>query len=96
MTSDPRRNRRMHPNLPFRPAIGSDFELEDAVVVDARTRAFVARELAFATSAAIAVTGLQGLITGDTTAISTVWAVTGPIVGALVSYYFGAHRKGFS
>jgi predicted membrane protein len=56
----------------------------------------VARALAFATSAAIAVTGLQGLITGDTTAISTVWAVTGPIVGALVSYYFGAHRKGFS
>lgn len=24
MTSEPRRNRRMHPNLPFRPAIGSD------------------------------------------------------------------------
>jgi len=42
---------------------------------------------------AIGTTGAYGLATGRYVAIEVVWAVAGPLVGAVVAYYFGVHRR---
>ncbi len=76
---------------PFQPAIGRDFgSVED---VEARTRGFLARLLASAAAAALAVTGAKSLTEGNYTAVIGCWAIAGPIVGALITYYFGHRRK---
>jgi hypothetical protein len=45
------------------------------------------------TVSVVAVTGGYGLITGNYMAVITVWAIAGPIVGAIVSHYFGPQRN---
>jgi uncharacterized protein YqgC (DUF456 family) len=41
---------------------------------------------------AAAVAGIYGLVTGNFTPVAAVWAVAGPIIGAVVAYYFGPQR----
>lgn len=76
---------------PFQPAIGRDFGAIDEV--EARTRGYLARLIASAAAAALAVTGAKSLTEGNYAAVIGCWAVAGPIVGALVTYYFGHRRK---
>ena len=79
---------RMH--KPFQPAPGRDFgSIEET---DAKTRDFLARFLATAAGTAVLVTGVHSLVTGDYATVVAVWAVVGPLVGALVTYYFGLKR----
>jgi hypothetical protein len=75
---------------PFQPAIGTDFGRVEEV--EARTRGFLERVFAVATIATLAVTGGFGFLTGNYMAVMAVWAVVGPFIGAMVSYYFGPQR----
>ncbi|PPQ25746.1 hypothetical protein [Rhodopila globiformis] len=77
----------------FRPRIGRDFELEEAHVIDARTRGFLSRAIAIGAGCAVAVTGTYGLATGSYLAVEVVWAVAGPMLGVTVSHYFGSAGK---
>jgi len=61
--------------------------------IEAKTRGFLARCIALTVAAAIAVTGTNGLMTGHYAALEVVWAIAGPLVGALMTYYFGAYRR---
>ena len=76
---------------PFQPAVGRDFGAVGEV--DARTRGYLARLIGSAAAAALAVTGAKSLVEGNFTAVIGCWAIAGPIVGALVTYYFGHRRK---
>jgi hypothetical protein len=76
---------------PFQPAIGTDFGTVEEV--EAKTRGFLARLIALTAAAGIVVTGGYGLITGNYMAVITVWAIAGPIIGAIVAHYFGPQRK---
>ena len=78
---------------PFQPAIGTDFPLSDVPTSEAKTRGFLARGLAIFVGAAVTVTGAFGLTTGNFVPLEAVWAVAGPIIGAIVAYYFGPQRK---
>jgi steroid 5-alpha reductase family enzyme len=74
---------------PFQPAIGRDFgSVED---VEVRTRAFIAKVVVIASVAAALVAGGYSVVTGNYAVIPTVWAVVGPLLGAVVSHYFGTH-----
>jgi len=75
---------------PFQPAIGREFE--GVQEIEAKTRDFLARLIASATIAGVLVAGGYGLVTGKYMAVIGVWSVAGPIVGALVAYYFGPQR----
>jgi hypothetical protein len=75
---------------PFQPAIGQDFGT--VAEAEAKTRGFVARFIAGCSGSAIAVTGIYGLVTGNYTAVLAVWAVAGPFIGAVVTYYFGPQK----
>ena len=86
----PRQSQRRGPK-PFQPAVGRDFGAIEEV--EARTRGYLARLVASAAAAALGVTGAKSLADGNYTAVVGCWAVAGPIVGALVSYYFGHRRK---
>ena len=37
--------------------------------------------------------GVQGLRTGNFGGLEAVWAVAGPVFGAITAYYFGPQRK---
>jgi hypothetical protein len=77
----------------FRPRIGRDFELEEVHVIDARTRGFLSRAIAIGAGGAVAVTGTYGLATSGYLAVEVVWAVAGPMLGAMVTHYFGSAGK---
>jgi hypothetical protein len=77
------------PRKPFQPAIGTDFEIRR---VNAKTCSLLARLIATATVAGVLATGGYGLVTGNYTAVIAVWAVAGPLNGAVVSHYFGPLR----
>jgi hypothetical protein len=85
------RSRRSEPR--FRPRIGTDFDLHEARVIDARTRGFLSRAIAAGAGAAVAVTGTYGLATGSYLAVEVVWAVAGPMFGAIVAHYFGSAER---
>lgn len=75
---------------PFQPAIGTKFAVEE---VEAKTRGFLARVIALTAVTGVAVTGGYGLVNNDYKALITVWAIAGPIIGAVVSHYFGPRRN---
>ncbi|WP_428486327.1 hypothetical protein [Rhodopila sp.] len=77
----------------FQPRIGMDFELHEVHVIDARTRGFLSRVIAVGAGGAVSVTGAYGLATGSYAAVEIVWAVAGPMLGALVTHYFGSAGK---
>ncbi len=85
----PRRN----PWKPYQPALGTELELTEVPAIEARTRGFLARLIAVVSTAAVGVSGAYGLATGHYAAIEVVWAVAGPIVGAVTSHYFGPRRR---
>jgi len=75
---------------PFQPAIGREFE--GVQEIEAKTRDFLARLIASASIVGVLATGGYGLMTGNYRAVIGVWSVAGPIIGALVTYYFGPQR----
>ena len=77
----------------FQPAIGRDFEIADAAVIEARTRGVLASGLSAFVAAAVTVTGAYGLATGRFAPLQITWAVAGPLVGAIASYYCGRDRR---
>ena len=77
----------------FQPAVGSDFALADVPTIEATTRGFLARGLVSFVGVAGVVTGAHGFLTGNYGPLEAVWAVGGPIVGAMVAYYFGPQRR---
>jgi hypothetical protein len=77
----------------FRPRIGQDFDLEEVHVIDARTRGFLSRAIAIGAGGAVVITSGYGLATGSYVALEVVWAVAGPMFGALVTNYFGLAGK---
>lgn len=90
--AEPDRSFRYEPrHKPFRPAIGRDFG--DVEEIEARTRGFLVRFLASTSGACVAATGAYGLATQDYRAVMAVWAVAGPIIGAMAAYYFGPRRN---
>lgn len=79
----------------FRPRIGTEFDLEDVHLIDARTRGFLSRVIAVDAGGAVAITGSYGLASGNYVAVEVVWAVAGPMCGALVTNYFGSAGRNF-
>jgi hypothetical protein len=76
---------------PFQPAPGTDYgAVED---LEAKTRGFLARLFAVTAVVVVAVTGGYGLVTGNYIAVLEVWAIAGPIIGAMVNHYFGPPRN---
>lgn len=75
---------------PFQPAIGEDFGSVDEV--EARTRDFLARVIALGVVITLVASGGYGLFTENYVPVVGVWSVTAPIIGALVTYYFGPKR----
>jgi hypothetical protein len=90
---DPSRVRSRRSEARFQPRIGRDFDLEEVHVIDARTRGFLSRAVALGAGGAIAISGTYGLATGSYIAVEVVWAVAGPMFGALVTHYFGSPGK---
>lgn len=78
---------------PYQPAVGTEIEIDEVPTIEARTRSFLAKFIAISVATAVAVTGAYALMTGHYAAIEVVWAIAGPLVGAVVAYYFGAHRR---
>lgn len=76
---------------PFQPAVGKDFGRVEEV--EAKTRDFLARLIASVAVTGVGVAGGYGLFTGDHMAVIGAWTVAGPIMGALVAYYFGPQRN---
>jgi len=93
MTSSANRPSRSSRPKPFQPAVGTEIEIDEVPTIEAKTRGFLARFIAISVAIAIAVTGSYGLVTGQFAAIEVVWAIAGPLVGAVVAHYFGAHRR---
>jgi hypothetical protein len=91
LTPDRKSSRSVQRKKPFQPAIGTDFGAVEEV--DAKTRGFLARLIALTAASGVAIAGGYGLITGNYTAVITIWAIAGPIIGAIVSYYFGPRRN---
>jgi hypothetical protein len=91
LTPDKNPSRSGQKRKPFQPAIGTDFGTVEEV--EAKTRGFLARVFAVSTVTVVAVTGGYGLMTGNYLAVITVWAIAGPIIGAIVSHYFGPQRN---
>jgi len=77
----------------FRPATGSEIEVDSAPTIEAKTKGFFVRTLVMAALAAITITGTYGLFYQKYGPLQSTWVVVGPIVGAMVNHYFGGHRR---
>jgi hypothetical protein len=78
------------PEHRFRPSVGRDFDIQAVHAIEARTRGFLSRAIAFSSGGALAVSGTYGIATGNFVGLEVVWAVAGPMCGALVTHYFGS------
>jgi|HubBroStandDraft_1064217.scaffolds.fasta_scaffold102575_2 hypothetical protein len=87
------RSSRSNSKKPYQPAVGTEIEIDEVPTIEAKTRGFLARFIAISVGIAVAVTGAYGLVTGQYAAIEVVWAIAGPLVGAVVAHYFGVHRR---
>jgi hypothetical protein len=77
----------------FQPRFGLGWEMEDARAIVARNRGFLLRWVSIGAGAAVTVTGAHGLATGNDTAVEIVWAIGGPMLGMIVSHFFGPAGK---
>lgn len=77
---------------PFQPAIGRDFDVESVPTVEAGTRGMLARGITHFAGFVVVMTGGYGAVSGDFQPLMASWAVIGPIIGAIVAYYFGPRR----
>ena len=93
MSDSQDRRSRADRKKPYQPAIGTEFVVDEAATIEAKTRGFLARYVAISAGVAVVVTGGYGLLTAHYTAVEVVWAVAGPIIGAIVAYYFGPQRN---
>ncbi len=82
--------KRARTTKPFQPAIGTDFGPVEEV--EAKTRDFLARVIALGAVVALAISGAYSLIRGNYIVVLEVWSIVGPMIGAVVSYYFGPQR----
>jgi hypothetical protein len=89
-TPNHRSSRSRAQGKPFQPAVGREFDVREA---DAKTRGFLARLIALTTVTAVVAAGGYGLITGNFSAVNAVWIVAGPIIGAVVTHYFGRPER---
>jgi hypothetical protein len=78
---------------PYQSYPGQEFEVDKVRIVEAESRHLLLRRITDFTFLSVGVTGIYGLITGAYFAVEAVWSVAGPIMGAVVVYYFGSHRK---
>lgn len=92
MTGSARQPSKPRRTKPYQPATGTEIEIDEVPTLEARTRGFLARFIAVSVAAGLAVTGVYGLATGQFMAVELVWAIAGPLVGAVIAYYFGAIR----
>lgn len=77
----------------FQPRIGREFDLEEVHVINARTRGFLFRAITIGSGGAVAIASCYGLATGSYVAMELVWAVAGPMLGAMTTHYFGSTAK---
>ena len=90
-TSDKKPSRSSRKTKPFQVVVGSDYgKVEE---VEARTRGFVARVVVSTGVGAVVAAGGYSLFTGNFVAVAAVWAIVGPLIGAVVIYYFGPQRN---
>lgn len=75
---------------PFQLVIGKEFE--NVEEVEAKIRGFIAKTLILAAVVGLAFAGFHGFYTGNFVAVAAVWAVAEPVIGAVVSHYFGPER----
>jgi len=78
---------------PFQLAVGREFDVDPVPRIEATARSFLARIVALSAVVAVGVTGTLGLVTGNYAPVEIVWAVAGPLVGAIMTYYFGTGWK---
>jgi hypothetical protein len=89
----PNRRSRSGSRKRYDPAIGTEFEIEEVSIIEAKTRGFVAKNIVILAAGAITVTGGYGLLNANYVAVEVVWAAAGPIIGAVIAYYFALQRK---
>ncbi len=77
----------------FQPAHGTEFEIDSVPTIEAKTKGFIVRAVISAALVALVVTGIYGLFYQKYGPLVSTWAVVGPIVGAMITHYFGGHRK---
>ena len=77
---------------PYQPRIGLDFEIEQAPAIEARTRDFLTRSITILVGTSLAASGTYGVLNNNYTAVEIVWAIDGPLLGAMVTYFFGPYR----
>jgi hypothetical protein len=77
----------------FQPAPGTEFEIDSVPTIEAKTKGFIVRAVISAALVALVVTGIYGLFNQKYGPLVSTWAVVGPIVGAMITHYFGGHRK---
>lgn len=80
-----------------RPANGREFDVEEIKAKESYETAQTRNRLALLFSAtALTVLlgiGVHGLFTGKFIYLLSIWAVVGPVLGGISSYYFGRGRK---
>ncbi len=84
------------PRGKFHPAHGREFDisLDDLVRYQtSRTRDRLAYLILAGAAGATAIAALAGFSTGSFTGVQNVWAATGPIIGAVLGYYFHRTHK---
>ena len=52
----------------------------------------MARFVLILSALAVSITGGYGLFTGNYAVVGAVWAIAGPLVGAVVGHYFGPRK----
>ncbi len=91
-TSDPRKAK-----IPkYTPAHGRDYEIVMRAADDyrtSRTRDRISYVILFFALCSIATAAGYGIYSGNFNAVKDVWAVAGPIVGAIVGFYFQRGRN---
>jgi hypothetical protein len=78
------------------PAPGRDFDVTQISALEryeaSKTRNHIARIIVYSTMLATSVAGAYSFYRNDFTALAAGWAVTGPLIGGVVGFYF-RHRK---
>lgn len=89
MGQAPDKKPRSRRTKPFQPSVGTAFEGESVPTIEAKTRGFLARVVAALAGLSVVVTGGYWLFTGNYTPLVVVWGIVGPLIGGMMTYYFG-------
>jgi len=80
----------------YTPATGRDFEIEVRVTDEyktSRVRDNLSYMIMVTALLALALSAGRGFYSGTFEAVKDVWTVAGPLIGAIVGYYFHRGRK---